>query len=140
MTSEKIGEDKMFKESFVVDTDIIVDLLRGFPKSKEFFKDIENAKVYAYFSTVTEVELYSGKSCSSLEEQTLINNLFSLMIRVDLNSIIARKAGELRRKYDIPIADSIIAATAIVRGSKTVITKNIKHYKPIKDVKVRQPY
>lgn len=130
----------MFKESFVIDTDIIVDLLRGFSKSVEFFKDIENIKYNTYFSTVTEVELYSGKSCSSLKEQTLINNLLSLMVRINLDKVIARKAGELRRKYDVPIGDSIIAATAIVTGTKTVATKNVKHYKNIKEIKVKQPY
>ena len=130
----------MFKESFVIDTDIIIDLLRGFQKSKEFFKGIENGKYDSCFSTITEVELFSGKSCSSLEEQTLINNLLSLARRIDLDKDIARKAGELRRKYDIPIGDSIIAATAIVAGSKTIATKNIKHYRNIKEVKIKQPY
>ena len=130
----------MFKESFIIDTDIIVDLLRGFPKSKEFFKDIEDGKYDVSFSAITEVELFSGKSCSSLEEQTLIDNLLSLMKRVDLDKKIARKAGELRRKYNISVGDAIVAATAIISQSKTIATKNQKHYKNIKEIKVKQPY
>jgi len=130
----------MFQESSVIDTDIIVDLLRDFPKARDFFKDVENGKNSLLFSTITEVELFSGKSCSSLEEQSIIDSLLSLMSRKDVNKHIARKAGELRRKYDMPIGDSIIAATAIVSGSRKVITKNIRHYKAVKEIRVTQPY
>jgi len=120
--------------------DIIIDLLRDFPKSKEFFKDIETKKYEVSFSTLTEVELFSGESCSSLEEQALIDNLLSLMRRIDINRDVARKAGEVRRKYNIPIADSIIAATAIISGSRKLMTRNLKHYKNVKGIKAKLPY
>jgi predicted nucleic acid-binding protein len=57
-----------------------------------------------------------------------------------MDKTIAQKAGEVRRKFNVPFADSIIAATTLHFGTKTLVTKNIKHYKSIKDIKIKNPY
>ena len=130
----------MFKDAVVVDTDIIVDLLRKVEDAKKFFKKIENNEIQAYFSTITELELFAGKTSQSAEEQKIIDDLLSIMIRVDLDREIARKAGFIRRNYDLSIADSIIVATALSKNVKKIVTRNKKHFAKVKEVEILVPY
>jgi len=130
----------MFKETVVIDTDIIVDLLRKVEDAKKFFKRIENNEIQAYFSIITELELFAGKTSQSAEEQKIIDDLLSIMIRVDLDREIARKAGFMRRTYDLAIADSIIVATALSKNVKTIVTRNKKHFAKVKEIEVLVPY
>jgi len=44
------------------------------------------------------------------------------------------QAGELRWKYDIPTADSMIAATGLVENTIYVLTGDERHFGPIKDL------
>lgn len=118
----------MIKASMVVDTNIIIDLLRGHPPAKPFFKDIEEGRIDAYYSTITEAELFSGKGLNSLENQKTVNDILALMKRVPVDGPIARKAGDLRRQNEIMLPDSIIAATAAIHSSSKVCTKNNKDF------------
>lgn len=52
------------------------------------------------------------------------------MIFVDVNPKIAARAGELRLKYDIPTADSLIAATGVVENVKHILTDD-DHFDPL---------
>lgn len=124
----------------LVDTDVIIDHLRGFENSKKLLKKVELGNFLAYFSTITEAELYSGQRMSVKSEQRIVERLLKIMHRVDVNSEIARKAGELRREYgvELPNAIAIIAATALILGAE-LVTRNIKHYKSIKKIKLKTP-
>lgn len=125
-------------ESLLLDTDIIVDHLRGVEEAKKVLKRIEKGEVKGFFSTITEAELFAGKSMHRREEQRKVSALLGTMKRVPLSSAIARKAGEIRRKHDVLLPDAIIAATALtVKAALT--TKNSRHYRGIK-VKVKKPY
>lgn len=42
---------------------------------------------------------------------------------VDVDTRVARKAGELRLKHNMPTADSLIAATGVVVGATHVLTE-----------------
>ena len=129
----------MFKKAMLVDTDVIIDLLRGQQEVKPIFEDIENGKVDAAFSTITEVELFSGKSCNSLEEQQKIDALLLIMKRLPLNKSVAREAGRIKRKQDTNLADAVIAATAIANHIKIIVTRNKKHFNNIKELRIEAP-
>ena len=126
--------------SVIVDTDIIIDLLRGVPQAKEFFEKIKTREIIAYYSEITEIEIYSGQSAGTPEEEKIIENLLELMTRLDINKAIARKAGEFRRKYSCCIPDALIAASASVNNIHTIATRNKKHYELIKEVKILEMY
>ncbi|MBU1199720.1 MAG: type II toxin-antitoxin system VapC family toxin [Nanoarchaeota archaeon] len=130
----------MFKKSILIDTNIIVDFLRGYPKSRNIFEKIEQNKIEASFSTITEAEIFSGKSCDSLEEQHKIDALLNLMKRLQVDKKTARKAGEIKRKYNTSIPDALIAATAISNNIKSIATKNKKHFSNIKEIIIEEPY
>lgn len=130
----------MIRRMFVIDSDLIIDLLRGVPQSQEFFNKIKSREYMAYFSTISETEIFSGQTASTPNDQNILEDLFEIMNRIDVDKKIARKAGELRRKFGCSIPDAIIAASAIVNKFTTVATRNIKHYEKIRDLKVFTPY
>ena len=55
----------------------------------------------------------------------------SNLIFIDVDRTIASKAGELRLRYDIPTADSLIAATGIVENVKHILTDD-DHFDSVK--------
>lgn len=130
----------MIKKMFVLDTDLIIDLLRGHLPAEPFFDKIKSREFLAYFSTITEAELFSGKTASTPEEQKILDDLFELMARIDVDKQVARKAGELIRKYGIQIADATIAASAIIYKIPFVATKNKRDYENIKEITILTPY
>lgn len=130
----------MLKTTFVLDTDLLIDLLRGVPEAKTFFSQIQSREYHAYFSTILEVEIFSGQSSAGPEEEKTISNLLELMTRLDVDSAVARKAGELRRKHACSIPDALIAATVLVHKLQTVATRNKKHFEMIPEIKIFVPY
>ena len=125
-------------KSILIDTDIFIDHLRGNIEAKNFLEILKNTEYITYFSAITEAELVSGKECNNSEKLQNILDLLSLHTKLVINNEIAKKAGEFRRKYGIPLLDSIIAASAFVTKSK-VVTKNIKHFKAIKEIMAISP-
>lgn len=118
---------------FIVDTDVIIDHLRGVEKAKEFLRRFEKKESNGFYSTITEAEIFSGKRMDSLDEQRKVGRLLGLMERVNVDSRIARKAGEIRRKYEVSLPDAIIAATAVIKEAK-IATRNAKHYESIRGI------
>ncbi len=130
----------MLKQTFVLDTDILIDLLRGVPETKIFFEKIRTREYAAYFSTILEVEIYAGQTANSLEEEKTINDILELMTRLEVSGQIARKAGELRRKHKCAVPDAIVAATALIHKIPLVATRNKKHFEMISEIKILTPY
>ena len=60
-------------------------------------------------------------------------------MRVAHSNQIAVLAGDLARENDIDIPDAIIAATAKVNKAE-IVTRNIKDFKNISQLKIRVPY
>jgi len=50
----------------LIDTDILIDHLRGQEKAKEYLKDIENGKTKGVISVITEAELAAGESMKDI--------------------------------------------------------------------------
>ena len=123
----------------VLDTDIFIDLLRGFEKAKIYFKEIEEGDSRVYFSAITETELISGKDCNKIEKKTEITELLSQFNKVSVINEIAVKAGDFCRIYQVETADAVIAATAFFMKAD-LITRNVDDYKKIKEITVKVPY
>ena len=126
-------------ETVVLDTDILIDHLRGFTKAKIFLALFDEKSIGGMISTLTVMELLSGKSASEDIKRIKIEKLLSLFKTVDVTFSIAEKAGELRRKYSTNPIDSIIAATAISYNLK-LVTCNISHYQIIEGLTIWKPY
>lgn len=74
-----------------------------------------------------------GKEVAELRSETIRRD-FRI---VDVDYEVAVRSAELRRKYRIPMADSVIAVTALIHRAPLV--SDDPHFKEIEDLKVRWP-
>ncbi len=124
----------------LIDTDIFIDFLRGIETAKRIFEeDIINEKIIAFSSVISEAELFSGKECKYTEKRRAVEELISLTNKIEVDSQVAKKAGEFRRIFKTPLTDSLIAATAH-KINAILYTRNVKHYEKIKEIKLKIPY
>jgi predicted nucleic acid-binding protein len=120
---------------YLLDTDIFIDYFNGQSYAVDFFYNIRNGRLKAYFSILTEGELLAG--CRNWEEQEKVDALLAKLERIELSVAIIRKAAEYRRaygkKYGTTLIDAIIAASAFYLEAK-LVTRNLKHFRPIKEI------
>ena len=126
------------EKKYLIDSDILIDYLRGFPPSKDFLIDFKN-KFFLFISVINIIEIYSGKDLKSPHKKKLIDSFLNEFEIIELDEKIAKKAGEIRRRYQMPFADAIISASAI-ENSCTLVTRNVKHFSKVKELKIFVPY
>ena len=128
----------MNKTLFLVDTNIIIDFLRGDSKAKEFIiNNVDEIKI----SVVSVSELYAGVRGKREEEQ--LKNFLNSFETLVLDYNISVEAGYLKNKYykshNAGLADCMIAATSM-QHDLTLVTDNFKHFPMIKDkIKIKNP-
>ena len=127
-----------------VDTDVIVDYLRGREPGRSAFTKWRR-KAEVYITSITAFELLLGASLSSKRERRIIE-VESLL---DQHSILtftresarkaAEKGAELRAEgIPIEIRDLFNASICLTRKIP-ILTKNKTHYERIKDLTVLTP-
>lgn len=128
----------MKKEKYLIDTDILIDYLRGNPEAKKFLKKIILNDICC-ISTITIAELFSGVRDGV--ERTILSNFIGEFESASINSLHAENGGIFRREYgkshNVGLADALIAAVAEDLGC-ILVTLNKKHYPMIKNILV--PY
>lgn len=129
----------------VIDTRLFIESLTTQDEQfKKWFKGIlQNLQTKANLGIVPSIVIHEfykfqlenlGREVAELRVSSLLK--LDLEI-VDFNVPIAIEAAKLRCKYvELPTADAIIAATAILMGSDYVITDD-KHIKQIKETKTK---
>ncbi len=119
--------------NYIIDTNILIDILRD--KKKANFLDPFISKGQILCSVLTKSEILAGVREKEREDT---EKLISKIAHIEVSYEIANIAGEYLNKYlksfDIDIVDAIIAASAKVIGG-IVVTKNIKHY-PMSDIEI----
>jgi predicted nucleic acid-binding protein len=114
--------------SCLVDTDIIIDYLRRRAYAATLLTRWSDSGLLAV-SSITHLELYHGMKTS---EEPATSAFLDGLVSVAVDVPIARRAGamlgKLRSKgMTVGMADSIIAATAIILGVP-LLTNNVAHY------------
>jgi len=116
----------------LVDTDILIDFLRGKERSRDYLISLlEDSTIYC--SAITIAEIYAGMKEQEKEKTTELIDSLNI---VDINREIAEKAGMYKRnekKQSLELYDCVIAATAFVKGA-ILATGNARHY-PMEDIK-----
>lgn len=125
--------------SILFDTSVLIDFLRKNEKAKNVVSKVEKGEIKGYISSITEAELFSGKDSEEKGKREALIRLIKLFEKIVPNNEIAQKSGELRRKYNTSLIDCIIAATALLQTCK-LWTKNIEHFKKIREVESEEPY
>jgi len=122
--------------SYLVDTDILIDVSKGNPEAIEFLDGLIDSKI----SVISAMELVVG--ARNKKEIIAIDEFLSIYETVNVNEDISTKAFELIKQHSLSnglsIPDAIIASTAVSKGL-TLATKNTKHFKVIKGVKIKVP-
>lgn len=112
--------------SVVFDTSILIDILRADPAALDYVRGVQEVPSC---SEVTRVEVVRGLRSA---ERTSAERLFQTIRWVPLDEPIARRAGELGRRWDrhrpgISLADLVVAATA-EQVDADLATTNVRHF------------
>lgn len=120
-------------EPIVVDTDVLVDFLRGHPKAVTF---INTHSLRIILSSIVVAELYAGVKGDA--EQIALDNFVSLFRVIPVTPEIAKTGGLYKRDYSkshgVGLADAIMAATAESEKAE-LKTLNAKHYPMLKGLR-----
>lgn len=123
--------------NYIFDTSVIIDALRQNKSAEVVFSKFEDTDHHLFISSITILELFSGKSSKDKKQVKTISDFLEYFTEIDVNSKIAKVAGEIYRDItkDLGVPDYIIAATAIEIGAQ-VVTLNKKHFSQIPQVVV----
>ena len=125
-------------KDYLIDSDVLIDYLRGVKKAYSFLLK-ENFKGKLWISVINVMEIYSGKDTKSPKKEKIINEFLNSFKIIPINKEIAITAGKIRRDYQKPFADAIVAASALAYNL-FLVTRNKKHFVKIKNLKVISPY
>jgi len=121
------------EEQLLLDTDVLVDFLRGYSKAVAFVNKYSSRII---LSSIVVAELYAG--VKGEEETETLNNFVSIFKVISVTSDIAKRGGLYKRDYGkshgVGLADAIIAATCEAENAK-LKTLNTRHYPMIKGLK-----
>jgi predicted nucleic acid-binding protein len=122
-------------ERLLLDTDVLIDYLRGVPEAVTFLDNLENPLL---ISAIAVAELYAGVRPG--KETQLLHQFLTAFEIIPVDQEIARQGGLYRGNYgpshNTGLADALIAATAEL-AQATLVTLNTTHFP---SVKVQVPY
>ena len=119
--------------SLLLDTDILINLLRGNLAARDFIADnLEENELLC--SVVSVAEIWAGMRPN---EELATRSLVDSLKVIDVNRSMAMKAGSFKgttKSHSLELDDCMIAATAFCTGA-TLATGNGKHY-PMKEIRI----
>jgi predicted nucleic acid-binding protein len=121
------------KKPILIDTDVMIDFLRGNSQAENIIKRNSDNII---LSSINVAELYAG--VRGEKEQHILDSLISIFHVIPISSTLAKEGGLYKNSYakshGIGIADAIIAATV---ESKNALLKtlNTKHYPMFKNLR-----
>ena len=126
----------MTPERLVLDTDIVIDLLKKKPALVARFLELVEAKTSFLLSPIVEAEVYAGAIAREYKD---IEAFFNMCIQVDLDTETGRVAGRYANRYrkafkGVSLEDFLLAATAQAHRCP-LWTGNRKHY-PMDDIEL----
>ncbi|MHB8653242.1 MAG: PIN domain-containing protein [Terriglobia bacterium] len=123
----------------LLDTDILIDFLRGRAEARALLRRYEAAAEPPVISVVSVTELLAGMRQG---EESATSALLSALRKISLSEEIALAAGNMlrsyRRSHGTELGDALIASTTVEIGA-TLITRNVRHY-PMPTITLLRPY
>lgn len=121
----------------VIDTDILIDLLRNVKEVLEFIGDMERQGYTLSTTIINAFELYYGAYRSKRQAKNLASTrrLIKRLIILGISLKSAENAGRIyaeleTRGQPIGLRDAMVGAIALTRGY-ALATRNIKHLQRI---------
>ena len=121
----------------LIDTDVLIWYMRG---NKKAFKIIEE-NINFHISVVTYIELVQGMrnkmELNALRKSLRDRNTSIIYITEEISAKAMFYVEQHYLSQSVELADAFIGATAVAYGLP-LLTGNEKHYKPLKDVRVKR--
>jgi len=121
----------------VIDTDILIDLLRNVKKDLEFISDMERKSYVLSTTIINAFELYYGAYRSKKQAENLASTrkLLERLIILGMGLKSSENAGRIYAELEmrgepIGLRDAFVGAIALTRGY-TLVTRNIEHLQRI---------
>ena len=113
----------------VVDSDILIWVLRGTPQiTEKFNKTVIETEGNIFITPVQIAEIYAGVLP---KEKTTVEGFMSSLDVIVIDEKIGRQAGDFMNKYgkshSVTLADAMVAAVSRISGHE-LWTRNKKHY------------
>ena len=131
--------------SYCLDTDVLVDLLRGREPSVSAVRALEDSLIEIATTAVTAFELYYGalKSARARENFDAVRELLGRLEVIELDEGIAELAARHLARLEslgqpIELADLFIGCAALSRGM-TLVTWNVEHFRRIEGLRAVTP-
>ena len=125
----------------IVDSDILIDVLRNDSKTVSLVKEMENLNILGT-TDINAFELYHGAYKSRNVEKNLasvkglLNTLFLVSTSEDSMEVAGKLLAEMDRKGTaISVKDALIAAMCLI-GSYSLLTRNKKDFVNIAGLKL----
>jgi predicted nucleic acid-binding protein len=118
---------------FILDTNSLIYLSRGEAGVSDFLWQSLNQNQTFAISIITLVEFLSYPEITKAE-QAFFFGLSGQMEFLDLDYRTAIEASELRKAYGLKLADSIIAAAALINNA--ILVTRDKDFKKIKEIEI----
>ena len=127
----------MGQEQYLIDSNVIIDYLNGkLPIDGMIFMGSVVDKI-PIISVISQIEVLGFKAPP--EDALLLNDFMDVAQIIGLPDNIIKQTIELRKEYKIKTPDAIVAATAQLLNL-TLISRNIKDFDKIKDLRLINPY
>ncbi len=126
----------------ILDTTILVDLMRGSKDAEEKIRALLTAGKTTTVTAPSVFELFSGVSqCSKpAQECERIHRILQDQVHWELDEVSAERGGLLhgeliKQGKEIAMADAMIAGIAL-QHNEPVLTRNVKHFSRVPSLKV----
>jgi toxin FitB len=121
---------------YLLDTNAIIYYVKDESEVVSIIEEIYTKNVPVYVSAMTEAELFAFPEMSDEETERIEKFLQSVSI-IPMDSQVARLTGSIRKKYQLKIADSVIAATALFTGTQ-LLTRNGNDFKKVTELNIQE--
>ncbi|MCS7053020.1 MAG: type II toxin-antitoxin system VapC family toxin [Ignavibacterium sp.] len=122
----------------LVDTNIFIYYLKDDEVVTSLLKEEFISENKIFYSIINEIELLSFPKLSS-DESLVIKNFLSCFSRVYISDNIINRTIEIKRKHNLNLGDSIIAATALELEA-ILVARNEKDFSKIIEIKIFNPF
>lgn len=118
----------------LLDSVILIDHFNGIEEASTFIGNLDPNKTA--ISVITYAEILVGFEKEVVEDVKALLNYYQIL---SIDSLIAEKAAELRRRYGWKLPDAFQAALALHHHIK-LCTRNTKDFNPKKHSFIEIPY
>lgn len=123
---------------WLVDTNILIDHLRGVSKATTFLATGREQRDLMGFG-ITIAEVFAGQKTRQLKQAAKVGRLLNHFRIAYLDGVVAKLGGEIVRDCGTALPDALIAATALRKGL-VLATRNTSHFGNIPNLDIRAPY